>query len=172
MANHNSAGFSLIELMITVVILSIAIALGIPSYRTWVQNTQVRNAAESIVNGMQLARGEAVKRNSSVAFTLNGAASAWTVSVVAGGAVIETRGAGEGSKNVELTILPLGATTITFNNFGAADNDPNNLTQIDLTSPLLAPGDKRDLRITIGIGGSVRMCDPDPMLAASDPRKC
>jgi hypothetical protein len=42
------------------------------------------------------------------------------------------------------------------------------LTQVDVWT---LNGDRK-LRVTIGSGGSARMCDPSPTLAQSDPRHC
>jgi len=57
------AGFSLMELMVGVTILGILLAIALPSFGEWVRNNQVRTAAESLREGLQLARSEAVKRN-------------------------------------------------------------------------------------------------------------
>lgn len=166
-------GFTLIEVMVAIAIIAISMVLGIPSYRAWVQNTQIRNAAESIQNGMQRARAEAVKRNANVAFTL-GANSSWTVRVVNTGEQVDARNSNEGSNNVTVAATPGGATTLTFNNFGArvanADGSAP-LTQIDMDSSLLSAADSRDLRVTVGIGGNVRMCDPN-LAPGSSPRAC
>ncbi|MBI5430215.1 MAG: GspH/FimT family pseudopilin [Nitrosomonadales bacterium] len=166
-------GFTLIEVMIAIAIIAIAMVLGIPSYRVWVQNTQIRNAAESIQNGLQRARAEAVSRNTNVAFVF-GAGSSWTVSVVNSGEVVESRSSKEGSTNVSVATAPAGSTTFTFNNFGAraANADGSAApTQINLDSTLLSAADSRDLRVTLGIGGQTRMCDPN-LVPGSSPRAC
>jgi type IV fimbrial biogenesis protein FimT len=161
--------------MIVIAIFSITLTFGVSSYRAWVQNSQIRNAAESIQNGIQRARGEAVKRNANVEFSLL-AASSWQVDLP-GSAVIETRSSKEGSKNVTVTVAPVGATTITFSNLGtvAANADASaSLTQIDLTSAVVMTG-LRPLRVALGVGGNARVCDPDPAIAAKnppDPRRC
>jgi type IV fimbrial biogenesis protein FimT len=166
-----SAGFTLIELMITIAIFSITLTFGISSYRTWVQNTQIRNAAESIMNGIQRARAEAVKRNTSVAFDLS-ADSSWQISV-AGSGVIETRSSSEGSKNVTVTPTPTGATTITLNSLGVVVPNADSsapLTQVNLSATSAAAGG-RAMRVTIGMGGIVRMCDPN-LATGSNPQAC
>jgi type IV fimbrial biogenesis protein FimT len=178
-------GFSLVELMIVIAIFSITLTFGVSSYRIWVQNTQIRNAAESIQNGIQRARAEAVKCNTNVAFTL-GVASSWTITHVAAcgsnaaGSTLESRSSGEGSKNVTVATTPSTATTITFNNLGtigAPPNEPLNadgtapVTQIDLDSSVLDPADSRNLTVTIGLGGIVRMCDPN-LAHGSNPQAC
>ena len=169
-------GFSLIELMIAIAIFSITLTFGVSSYRTWVQNTQIRNAAESIQNGIQRTRAEAVKRNTNVAFTL-GAGSSWTVSVVSSGEVIDSRPSSEGSKNVTISALDKddnAATTITLNSLGGVVANANTLARVDLDSSVLDPADSRDLRITIGVNGvgsNVRMCDPN-LSAGTSPMAC
>lgn len=180
-------GFSLIEMMVAVAVLAIMMSLAMPSYQTWLQNTQIRNATESIQNGLQMARGEAVKRNTNVTFVLLGAdatcstsatCSSWEVRDVAG-TVIQSRSSNEGSKKVARAVLPAGATTITFNSMGGVGVPPNQpfnadgtapFTQIDLTSSSLAAAVSKNLMITIGLGGNARMCDPHA--SVSSPSAC
>jgi type IV fimbrial biogenesis protein FimT len=69
-ARTNQRGFSLIELIIGVVIIGILTSMAIPAFGTWSQNTQIRNAADSIQNGLQQARVEAIRRNTPVRFQL------------------------------------------------------------------------------------------------------
>jgi type IV fimbrial biogenesis protein FimT len=64
----HSAGFSLIELMIVVSIIIITSSIAVPSFKAWIQNTQIRTAAESIHGGLQKARTEALKRNTNIFF--------------------------------------------------------------------------------------------------------
>ena len=45
--NH-SAGITVIELLITLAVLSIVIALGVPSMSDWVRRMEVRSSAESL----------------------------------------------------------------------------------------------------------------------------
>ena len=101
-ARQRLRGFSLIELMVGLAILGVLLAAGAPSFRTWLNNTQIRNAAEAIQNGLQQARAAAVQRNSLVVFTL-GAGSSWTVGCATATAtcpaVIESRSSQEGSVN-------------------------------------------------------------------------
>lgn len=164
-----SSGMTIVELMMGIAILAIVLGIAAPSFSQWTRNLQIRNAAEAITNGIQRARAEAVARNTSVAFTL-GADSAWTVDVVAPAALIEARAAGEGSQDATRAVLPAGATTITFNNLGIevanADASPS-LTQVDVT----AAGGNKNMRVTIGVGGIAKMCDPS-LAAGSSPRAC
>jgi type IV fimbrial biogenesis protein FimT len=173
--NRRQRGVSLIELMVGIAILGILAALALPSYTAWIQNTKIRTAAESIQNGLQIARAEAVKRNTPVQFVL-GASSAWTVSCVTAAqcadltdGVIQTREASEGS-SAEITIVTDDTSTLVFTRLGLVDTTLDTFTQVDIDSDASAAD--RPLRVTIGVGGNTKMCDPDSGLSASDPRKC
>lgn len=179
MPKHAQRGFTLIELMIAIVILGIVLALGIPSYRAFIQNSRIRNAAESIQNGLQVARSEAVKHNAQVRFSL-GAGSSWAVGCVAPTAdcpaSIQQRSTEEGSSAaVIVTPTPVAGTEIVFNSFGAVVATPATFTQldVDIDTAVLSAADSRELRITIGAGGNTRMCDPNLTISnPSDPRAC
>lgn len=170
-------GFSLIEVLVAVAIIGIVMALGIPAFTTWIQNTQIRTAAETIMSGLQTARNEAIRRNFSVQFKLdNGNTSQWRVNPFADpdGAPIQLRMADEGSANAVLARTPPDADTVTFNALGRvvpnADASPS-LTQVDVDNPTIAvAADRRNLRIVVPAGGALRMCDPK--VAAGDPRAC
>ena len=166
---RKNAGFSLIELMVSVVVLGILASIAVPSFQAWIRNTQIRNAAESIANGLQRARAEAVSRNTNTSFVM-GTDSSWTISVVNPASTIDQRLASEGSKNVTRTVLPTGATTVTFSNVGLVvpnADASNSITQVDL----VAAGGSQNLRVTIGTGGNARMCDPN-LASGSNPRAC
>jgi type IV fimbrial biogenesis protein FimT len=166
---NKSRGFSLIELMVTIVVMAILASVAVPNFQSWLRNTQIRNAAESVTNGLQRARAEAVSRNTNVTFVL-GADSSWTLNVVAPASTIEQRLAAEGSKNVTRTVLPATSSIVTFNNVGlvATTNADGTapITQVDFA----AIGGNQPLRVTIGTGGNAKMCDP--ALPSSNPRGC
>lgn len=56
-------GFTLIELMIAVAILSIGVSLAIPSYSEWNARYQLRDAITTIQSNLMLARMTAMNRN-------------------------------------------------------------------------------------------------------------
>lgn len=63
-------GFTLVELMIALAVLTVLIALGASSFSAWITNARIRTTAEAIQHGLQLARAEAVRRNAVIAFSL------------------------------------------------------------------------------------------------------
>lgn len=175
MFKSKQIGFSLIELMITVAVIGITASVAAPSYRAWIQNTKVRTAAESILNGIQRARSEALMRNTAVKFTL-GANSAWTVECVTPTAracsdltsgVVERRSNNDGgTASAVITPSPGGASNVIFTGLGVKSTAANQLNEVGVSFA----GANRNLNITLGAGGNVRLCDPNAN--STDPRKC
>jgi type IV fimbrial biogenesis protein FimT len=185
---NRAAGVTMIELVIGVGILSLVLGLGMPSYRAWVLNTKIRNTAESILNGLQLARSEAVSHNAPVQFTLVG--TGWTVGCTNVSAtcpaVIHSRATGEGS-SAEVTAVAPDGMPIRFNDLGQMIFPVLGaavFTQInvDINPAVLPASQSRDLRIRIDVGGNAKMCDPNVAVvpnpappappAVQDPRAC
>lgn len=162
-------GFSLVELMVTVAVLSLLMVLAVPSFTEWIQNSRIRTAAESVQNGVQLARAEAVRRNARVEFALVGTSGGWVVRFAGGGATIQARSGSEGAGGVVLSTVPEDATSVAFDGLGRSDNTLTAIN-VDVPTSALPAAQSRDLRITIGTGG-VRMCDPN-VSDSRDPRKC
>jgi type IV fimbrial biogenesis protein FimT len=152
------AGVSLIELMIGLVIVAFLLFLGVPEFANFLQNTQIRNAAETTLAGLTVARAEAVRRNASVRFqlvsdltsgcTVSGAALndstslSWVVSldnpagaceVAPGDAaprIVQKKSAREGNVNVRVTTDA--APVVTFNGLGRVTGA--SLQRVDLES--------------------------------------
>jgi len=171
-SRHDHSGVTLIELLIGLSLIVTLLLLAVPAYQFWIRNVQIRNAAESVLNGFQLARAEAVRRNALVQLIF-GAGSGWTISTVVGGLPIQTRTAGEGSESATVTITPVGADRITFNGMGwlaTNNNGSPTITRVDVASATMVGTEIRALRVIVGTGGVMKMCDP--AVAAGDPRAC
>jgi type IV fimbrial biogenesis protein FimT len=56
------SGFTLIELMISIVVLAVVLALGIPSFQEFIKNNRLAGQTNDLVMAIQMARNEAVKR--------------------------------------------------------------------------------------------------------------
>lgn len=187
------AGVTLIELMIAITILGILLIAGLPEAFKWMQNAKIRTAAESISNGLQLARGEAVRRNTSVRFqlvdsltnscALSATGSNWVVSLAdPSGAcdvapsdtvapqIVQKNSSAEGSTNVAINS---GVANVVFNGLGRSTLLGANTIQV--TNPTggacIAAGPMRCLNIVVQIGGQIRMCDPS-ITAVGDTRRC
>ena len=60
------SGFSLLELMITIIIAAILAAFALPSFRTYLIRSNITQTANGLLVDMNTARAEAVKRNAYV----------------------------------------------------------------------------------------------------------
>jgi len=60
MANEN--GFTLVELLITIVVLSILLTIGAPSFMEMIKNNRLTAQTNSLVAAIQATRNEAIKR--------------------------------------------------------------------------------------------------------------
>lgn len=60
---HPSAGFTLIELMVTVAVVSILAMVAVPSFVAYQRNSELTSAANSLLAAVNTARSEAMKRN-------------------------------------------------------------------------------------------------------------
>lgn len=193
---HLQKGATLTELLIGVGIVASLFAMGAPSFRGWVQNSQIRTSTEAIQNGLRLAHGEAVRRNALVRFQLTSNLTAscalsttggnWVVSLdspvgacnaapsdTVAPRIIQTRSSAEGSTNAVITA---GQSSIIFNGLGRITPVPAGNIDIDITNPTggtcatTGTDGMRCLRVRISTGGQIRMCDP--LLASTDPQGC
>ena len=62
MSMERHKGFTVVELLITIVVVSILLATGVPSILQMVKNNRVTMQANKLVTSVQLGRNEAVKR--------------------------------------------------------------------------------------------------------------
>ena len=63
-------GFSLLELMVVLTLVGILALLATPSMAEWMKNQRIRGTAEALLNGLQTAREEAIRRNRPASFWL------------------------------------------------------------------------------------------------------
>jgi type IV fimbrial biogenesis protein FimU len=108
-------GFTLIELMIILVLLSIVAGIAIPNLTRLITNHQIENQAQALNSLLQFARTEAVVRRSSVTVTSNG--NSWRVS--AGGATL--RQETFDPERASIATAPPAPANITFNVNGSAN---------------------------------------------------
>jgi type IV fimbrial biogenesis protein FimT len=63
---HKYSGFTLIELMITLAVVGILLAIGMPSLKTFMQGNQLIASTNELISALHVARSEAIKLNSRV----------------------------------------------------------------------------------------------------------
>ncbi len=65
-AERMQRGFTLVELMVTIAVLAIIMALAVPSFTGLIRSSRLTGAANELVASVQLARSEAVRLNGGV----------------------------------------------------------------------------------------------------------
>ncbi|WP_280817503.1 GspH/FimT family pseudopilin [Variovorax sp. TBS-050B] len=191
-------GLTIIELVVTIAVLALILALAMPSIGTWMDNTRIRNTTEALQNGLLAARTEAIRRNQNVSFflvTLNDAGTmdntcalstesgSWVISVSSPAGkcasapsttdapmIVDRRTVRDGGGGVKVTA---DNSMVTFNSFGRVVSAAGaSLTQVEVTG--VKDGTHyRNLRVNVTPSGAVRMCDPNvPSTATTDPRLC
>ena len=154
-----SRGISMVELMVTLTLAAILMAVAVPAFSTWMQNSRIRVTAEAVLAGLQYAKSEATTRNSLVRFQLTSSVddsceiradgSSWVVDMVDAGdeddsvagrcatepsdtvapRILQTRTAREGTGNA--TVLA-SADSLVFNGLGRLSPTPPATISIDI----------------------------------------
>lgn len=86
-----SRGFTIIEVVVTVAVLVILLAVGIPSFRGFIEGQAVKTASFDVFSGLLLARSEAVTRNTTVSIVPREGnwSEGWTISDANGEVVVQ-----------------------------------------------------------------------------------
>lgn len=194
MTPYPRAGFTLIEMLVSLAVLGTLLLLGVPSFRQWLRDTHIRTASESIQNGLRYARAEASSRGTPVRFEFQSSSADWTVCVLAstpscdraqeasadntlqrfvaaGGAqeVYPSASTSIGDVSIPLTDMTRAGSGVTFNALGRPVN--SGATAIQRVDANTARGDGRRLVILVSAGGMTRLCDPALRIATS-PQGC
>ena len=165
MGRRSHLGFTLVELMTVVTVIAIGATLAAPGFSQMIANYRVRSGAEAIINGLNYARSEAVRRNSAVSFSLVSGGSGWTVSQVSPSTTLQSR---SNNDSPGTTVASSSASTsVAFIPTGLVQSGTQ-MTQVTVSSSTSGTDSRR---INIFGGGLIRMCDPG-ISTANDPRSC
>jgi len=187
-------GFTLVELMVTVVLLGILMALAFPAMSDWMRNSRIRTVADGLQNGLRLAQTEALRRSRQTVFSLtadtnpadgltaaaNGAN--WSVNFVpllTGESTDPTFIEGGGLTGLAPDVRVTGPATLCFNSLGRIVDNPTPGTGVACSAAAAAydiaipsTSGLRPLRVLVALGGQVRLCDPAKTLSNTNPDGC
>jgi type IV fimbrial biogenesis protein FimT len=191
----------MVEMAITIAVLGILMASALPSLGNWMVNARIRNTAESIQEGLQKARSEAVRRNQSVTFwmvttadpkvlsddcTASASSGSWVVSLTdptgkcsiapsptTAPQTVSSRPVGVGGEGVAVAAKQRDGTTDATSVTFNAFGQVANATPIGTISVTdgSTTSDRRRYRITISSGGRSSVCD-QAVTDTTDPRAC
>jgi len=175
-------GFTLIELLIGLAIFGFLLMLAGPMYADFMGNSQIRNAGDALLNGVQHAQSTAIRGNTLTRLVVDPTAGTggWQVLETIEGLEpsppnpIQVYAFTDGAPKVTVAPTPADATQITFDGFGRIvpniDASPT-LTCLKVTN--LNVSTPRNLNVAIsssGLSVGSKLCDPDA--AATEPQAC
>ena len=166
-------GFTLIELLVTISVFAFLMLLAAPSFTSWIQDAQVRTAAESLQNGLRVAQAEAARRHRQVAMVLTNGESYTQASP---SLMVQSGTLGAVAPNAQIN----GQAAVCFNSLGRLTtlNDGTYNCTIPATGTVTyavtnsRSATARALNVTVGLGGSIRVCDPSKSLSQGSPDAC
>lgn len=150
------SGFTLVELMVTIAILAILAAVAVPQFNSFIDRQRLLGGVESVIDQIQLARTEAVKRSGDVVVTINSGAN-WFVGTST--AATACTGASDCLRSVSsstcrnCSMVSTSSTNIRYTRRGLPD--PVATVTIVMQSSL-----GRQVRITVSPLGMVSSCTP------------
>jgi type IV fimbrial biogenesis protein FimT len=191
-------GFSLVELMVTLSLIVILVSSAAPMLTTWTANAKVRAVAEQLGNDLRLTQSEALRRNRQTVLALTNATPALNATAVEDGSnwfaqalpllvgetaadahfILATTSAKQNKVSID------GPAAVCFNTIGRPISVSSSATGLgegcaaptSVATPLQyaihSSGTNRPLRVSIFLGGQVRLCDPAKSLAGGAADGC
>lgn len=165
-------GFTLIELCITIAVLGILLTLAAPSMSDMLTNSRMKSAKEQILAGINSAKSEAIRNNTSLRVALT--STTLTVSRKDTGAVLKTLPISGASS------VSIGAVSFFFDSLGRVSDtgEPEDPPVAAWSSEIVptsgadsCSAELRCYRIQVLSGGLIKACNPSQG-DANDPSSC
>jgi len=188
----------MIEMMVTILIFSILMTLGVPTMRLWISNVKVRSVADALQDGVRIAQTESLRRSRQVVFSLTNSTtpqfgltaaangSYWSVNTIpamtdGSEAAAFVQGGMLGTATAKVVVT--GPAEICFNSAGrlvaqANTQVPGGTCTLPVNNPPMwtynvsITGADHPLQVQVTLGGKVRLCDPSQTLSSTNTYGC
>ena len=164
------AGFTLVELMVTLAIAAILLAVGMPSFSGIIKNQEIQAAARDFLAALNLARSEAIRRNTRVDLIPAQDGTDWGKGWVIfvdhdnnlkpdkDDEIIFTHGPVPAHLTIESILTDASAKYIAYNGQGRTRTNKND--QQPQTGNVTLTFDNQIRKIIINFLGRARICNP------------
>lgn len=161
-APRGSRGFTMVELLVTVALIAIVVALAYPSFVSVINNNRLAGATNDLIGDLQYARSEAIRRNTRVSVCASADGStcgggSWANWVVRVGNPAEVLRAGSAKQPVQLLASgAVGAGGVTFRSDGMARTAAGLLLDASFAVCIPTRSPEQNVRvISLGFGSRV-----------------
>ncbi len=146
-------GFTIIEVMVTVVVLAILLSMAIPGFQSMIEKRRLISAAEAAYSDLQFAKSEALKKDVNVTAKIGGSGTDWCFIVAE-----VTSACGSSFPGVSTTSV----FSVTFNHVrGTAGSN----------SVIFSSG-ANQLKVSVSILGRIMICVPSGFPMVGGYRSC
>ena len=156
------AGFTLIEMMVVLAVMSILLSLAVPAMSGVVMSIRLTAATNSFLSNLWLARSEAIKRNQTITLCRTASATAtdcadgaeWVHWIVVNGAgTVLRRGSVSGAGSTIFVSSTLADARLSFRGSGVSDVAPG-----EDALRVCAKADSNNIStLTIGVAGRINL---------------
>jgi type IV fimbrial biogenesis protein FimT len=154
-------GFTLVEVLVVLVIVGLLAASALPAMRRHLANADIRGVAEELRSGLEQARSEAIRRNTTIRFDRNG--TGWNIVLPGSGGTPDTQLITRAPRAQTQVAITTDVDTISFTGSGWTTPFGQSMT-MNLQAPTAdacrPAGGISCLNVAVAAGGLVRSCDP------------
>jgi type IV fimbrial biogenesis protein FimT len=130
-AMRRHAGFSLVELLVVLTIVSILLVVGVPSFKSLIATQRIKSAASNLQVYLNLTRAEALKRNANVTLSPNQSgdwSTGWNIVDPSTGTILYT------TPSVSQITITGGPTSVIYRGTGRLNGTTDVVFKLNSTS--------------------------------------